>query len=275
MARAVCSIRPVFRHESTPSPVSSVSPNPAAVHRSVRSRQSRPLKLLIKKAAWLPEKRDFQQILRDEGRYVLTCYVHSMGKHKLAPSLTETCNGFLLRVQDLGETGLHRVGAWCLSGDADPNAGNLPSRDQLIAYLTFFRQFFLHSKEPVSVTAIAGSLREAIKDPELLDALAFIEKCDPFGLEMKLETGGREFDLRQLAEAFVSKYFHSDRIPPELADDGYSWQAQIFPLSLAFARGMNIVLTLRAVILEASRRGLIDVSIKSPPEQRKTMDITA
>ena len=109
--------------------------------------------------------------------------------------------------------------------------------------------------------AVAGSLRQAIQDPELLDTLALIEKCDPFGLEMKLEASGRTFDLRQLAEAFVSKYFHSDQIPQEIADEGYSWQVHLFPLSLAFARGMNIVLALQGIILEASRRGLIEVSI--------------
>lgn len=188
-----------------------------------------------------------------------------MAKHKLAPSLglTETCNRFLGRVQDLSETDLLKVGAWRLAGNADPDAGKLPSRGQLIEYLTFFRQFFLHKREPVSVTAVVGSLMQVIHDPELLDVLALIEKSDPFGLEMKLVTGGREFDLRQLAEAFVSKYFHSDQIPVEIADDGYSWQVHLFPLSLAFARGMNIVLALRAVILEASRRGFVTVTI--PP----------
>lgn len=144
-------------------------------------------------------------------------------------------------------------------------------RSQLIEYLTFFRQFFLHSREPVSVRAVAGSVRQAIQDPELLDALASIEKCDPFELEMKIETGGRNCDLRQLTEAFVSKYFHSDQIPSEIADDGYLRQVQLFPLSLAFARGMSIVLALRAVILEASWRGLIDVPIGSAPEQRPVL----
>ncbi len=188
-----------------------------------------------------------------------------MGKHKLAQPLSpaETCNLFLRRVQDLCETELPKVGAWRLSMNADQNAGNFPSRDQLIAYLAFFRQFFLHRQEPVSVKAVAGSLRQAIQDPELLGALALLEKCDTFGLEMKLETTGRKFDLRQLAEAFVSKYFHSDQIPTEIADEGYSWQFHLFPLSLAFARGMNIVLALRAIILEANRRGLIEVTAKA------------
>jgi hypothetical protein len=193
-----------------------------------------------------------------------------MGKRKLAPSLspTETCNRFVRRVQELCETELPRIGAWRLSGDADPNAGNFPSRGQLIEFLTFFRQFFLHGQEPVSVRLVAASLRQAIQDPELLGALAFIEKCDPFELEMKLETGGRQFDLRQLTESFVSKYFHSDQIPPEIADDGYYWQVHLFPLSLAFARGMNIVLALHGVILEASRRGFIEISVGSALEQR-------
>jgi len=39
----------------------------------------------------------------------------------------------------------------------------------------------------------------------------------------------------------VSKYFHADHIPAEIADEGYSWQVQIFPMSLTFARGMKIV----------------------------------
>jgi hypothetical protein len=63
-----------------------------------------------------------------------------------------------------------------------------------------------------------------------------------------------------LTEAFVSKYFHSDQVSLEIADDGYSWQVHLFPLSLAFVRGMKIVLALHAVILEAGRRGLIGIS---------------
>jgi hypothetical protein len=46
------------------------------------------------------------------------------------------------------------------------------------------------------------------------------------------------------------------------------WQVHLFPLSLAFARGMNIVLALHAVILEASRRGFIEISVGSALEQR-------
>jgi hypothetical protein len=185
-----------------------------------------------------------------------------MRKPKLKPkfSPTETCDLFLGRVQELCETELLKVGAWRLSLNGGPNAGNFPSRDQLIAYLGFFRQFFLQS-EPVSVKAVAGSLRQTIQDPELLDALDRIEKCDPFALKMKLEASGRIFDLRQLTKAFISKYLHSDQIPREIANKGYSWQFHLFPLSLAFARGMEIILALRAVILEANRRGLIDISI--------------
>jgi hypothetical protein len=137
-----------------------------------------------------------------------------------------------------------------------------------MAFLAFFRQFFLHKAEPVSVKEVAASLRRAIQDQELLDALSDVEKCDPFGLAMRLETEGRKFDLRQLAEAFVSKYFHSDKIPPEIADDGYSWQVHLFPLSLAFARGLNIVLALRAIILEAGRRGLIEFAPGTDTKRR-------
>jgi hypothetical protein len=133
----------------------------------------------------------------------------------------------------------------------------------LIEFLTFFRQFFLHSKEPVLVKMVAASLRQTIQDTELLEAIAAIENCDPFGLDMKLEAGGKTFDLRQLTEAFVSKYFHSDQIPPEIADDGYLWQFSLFPLSLVFERGVKIVFALHAVILEAGRRGLIDASTAS------------
>jgi hypothetical protein len=185
-----------------------------------------------------------------------------MDKRKLRPalSLTGICCGFVRRVEEICSSDLVKLGPWRLSGSADANAGNLPSRDQLIAFLTFFRQFFLHRAEPVSVKKVAASLRRVIQDQELLDALADVEKCDPFGLAMRLETGGRKFDLRQLAEAFVSKYFHSDEIPPEIADDGYSWQVHLFPLSLAFARGLNVVLALRAIILEAGRRGLIEIA---------------
>jgi hypothetical protein len=181
-----------------------------------------------------------------------------MGKRKRVPAPNYSL--FVRRVEELCKAELLRRGAWRLSGNADPSTGNFPSRDQLIAFLTFFRQFFLHTKEPVSVGIVAASLKQEIKDQELLDPLTFFEKCDPFELDMKLEIGGRKFDLRQLTEAFISKYFHSDRIPTEIADDGYSWQVHLFLLSFAFARGMKIVLALRAIILEADRRGLIEIA---------------
>jgi hypothetical protein len=77
-------------------------------------------------------------------------------------------------------------------------------------------------------------------------------------LVITLRTGGKQRNLRELTEAFVSKYLHSDNIPLEIADESRAWQTHVFPLLIAFARGMKILLALRGGILEANRRGLID-----------------
>jgi len=184
-----------------------------------------------------------------------------MGRRtKTALSPEATCELFVRRVQHLCHTEMFAIGAWRISGDGDPTAGHLPSRAQLIEFLTFFRQFFLHANEPVAVRHVISALRKLIHDQELLEALAVIETTDPFAFFMRLETGGRRFDLRELTEAFVSKYFHADQIPAEIADDGHSWQVQLFPLSLAFERGVKIVCVLRDIIVEANQQGTIHLA---------------
>jgi hypothetical protein len=182
----------------------------------------------------------------------------------LSLGTNEICDRFVGRVKDLHAADLPKIGAWSLSFDGDVKAANCPTRSQLIEFLTFFRQFFLQN-EPVSVSTVAASLRQTIKDQDLLDAITQIENFDPFNLAFHIESHGRNFDLRQLTQAFISKYFHSDQIPPEIADDGYSWQAQMFPLCLAFERGMKAVLALHAVILEGSRRGLVSLAGPASP----------
>lgn len=175
--------------------------------------------------------------------------------------ISERCSLFLARVADLSQTELHKLGDWSISGTGDPNLSNLPSRAQLIEFLAFFRQFFLHKSEPICVPALAAALEDTIPDEDLRRCLAIIEHYDPFAVAWTHTTGGRTFNLRELTEAFISKYFHSDRIPSEIADDGYRWQTNLFSLGFAFHNGVRVLVFLRRVIFEAANRGYLTLQV--------------
>jgi hypothetical protein len=161
-------------------------------------------------------------------------------------------------VNELFQSDLAKVADWNLSM-YNPDLSQMPSRDTLIAFLALFRQFFMHQSEPVFVPSVAATLRQLLNDQELIDAIGQIETASPYGYSMSVRLSGRDFSPEDYARAWVSRYFHSDAIPPELErlEGGANWQFSVFPLVFTFRQGSNILDALRAVILEAHSRGLI------------------
>jgi hypothetical protein len=175
------------------------------------------------------------------------------------PKISSTdCLGlFAARVDEITETEIAKSGfRFRLALKGDPRLNSFPSRDDFIAFLTFFRQFFLHDAEPVSVKGVLSEFRRCVRDEELLNALNEVEKHSPFNSSLRLGIRGRVYAPREMVESWISRYFHADRIPPELKDlSGEQWQYTIAPILFYFSSGVQILQALRSLILEAESRG--------------------
>jgi hypothetical protein len=164
---------------------------------------------------------------------------------------------FVRRVDELLECELLKINQWVLFF-GDDTESSLPSRDNLIAFLGFFRQFFLHTTEPVYVASVIEAFRLSVNDPELLDAVAHLAVAHPFEFGVAIEVDGKSFTQRDWVEAWISRYLHSDRIPRHLEDlQGEDWDIAVMPLGLTFDRGVKILAALRGLIHEAHKRGRI------------------
>jgi hypothetical protein len=149
------------------------------------------------------------------------------------------------------------------SSEAD---ADFPSRDDFIAYLALFRQFFLHSGEPIEVHRVASAFRQRVHDQELLRQLDGVERIldAPFGSSLCLTVSDRTFSPRELMEAWISRYLHSDRLPPELMNiTGSEWQFCITPLTQYFYVGIQVLDRLGSLIAEAKNRGLLQPDLSS------------
>ena len=164
---------------------------------------------------------------------------------------------FVRRVDELLECELLKIKQWALFfGDDTENS--LPSRDHLITFLGFFRQFFLHPTEPVYVASVIEAFRLSVDDPELLEAVAHLAVAHPFEFGVAIEIDGKSFTQRDWVNAWISRYLHSDRIPGHLEDlQEQDWDIAVMPLGLTFDRGVKILVALRGLIHEARKRGRI------------------
>jgi hypothetical protein len=171
---------------------------------------------------------------------------------------------FATKYADLQQSDVSNGGSWNLSW-SDPDASHLPSRDQLIAHLALFRQFFLLSREPVYVKTVIDAARSVVVDDDLLTALDGIEKLsNPFDFSFCLSSDGQKFGPEQLTKEWISKYLHSDQISEALPDHKQpSWGFTIMPLALIFARGSQVLKAITAVLGEAQRRKTINPPINS------------
>jgi hypothetical protein len=166
---------------------------------------------------------------------------------------------FARRVDELARTPAAKFG-WRLGGDAGVEPDSLPTEEELIALLARFRPFFLIGKDPIRVDGTIRTLRLVCREHgDLMDALTTTATHgDPFAVNFTVTLGGRTFTPRQLTDAWVSRYFHADRIVPEMEQlPSRSWNLAAFPLGIFFRQGLLVLLSLRKIIHEAKRRGLI------------------
>ena len=175
---------------------------------------------------------------------------------------------FVLRVNELRDTAIAKRGfsfkLW--PGDDSVKDAAFPDRDDFTAFIVFFRQFFLHTSEPVEVHRVATAFRKCVADDELLARLSQLEPFldAPFQSSLSLNIGGRQFSPRDLMEAWVSRYLHCDNIPPELMTmTGSEWQFGISPLMQYFYVGIQVLVRLKALVLEAKDRGVVKVGVSS------------
>jgi len=147
--------------------------------------------------------------------------------------------------------------AWHLYADGSGRPDAFPTVAELKSLLALIRQFFLLKDLSVDRTLI--TLGDVCKDhADLTDAIKTLSQEDPFAAHFKVTIGGKAYEPRELTEAWASRYFHSDRTPPTLEGlASKEWKLLVFPLCLFFHRGFQIVFGVRAIILEAHRRGLI------------------
>lgn len=178
----------------------------------------------------------------------------------------------MLRVDELHETAIARRGfAFEWPTCEGPALPGFPLRDDFITFLAIFRQFFLHDGEPVKVHRVVAAFRKCVPDEELLTHLCRIERIldAPFQSSLCLTIGDKEFAPKDLMEAWISRYLHSDSLPPELmAITGSEWQFCIEPLMQYFYVGIQVLDQLRSLILEAKKRGAVqpDLSFNRPVE---------
>ena len=167
---------------------------------------------------------------------------------------------FVHRVDDFMDSKAARYG-WSLTGAGDAVPNEFPTRDELIASLTLFRQFFLLKGEPVRVEGIIQTLRGTVTaHADLLSAVSSVEGSrDPFALPFAVTVAGRRFTPLQLSKAWLSRYVHSDKVVTELEGiDVRGWNLAAFPLGIFFRRGASVLLFLKEIILEVRRRGLTE-----------------